>query len=158
NQKNIIVGEMLKELNNKKSDFGLMEIKTVMNNLAENYLNTNNDSNLINKMVASIKASAVNDVNNMNKLTIRSTPRLNYIHLRTLKDMKQHSEIIDIICEKANNFEQFNIVISTENSFNEIIQKENIHKSEFESIISQMEKNISELKLCIEDSKLVVNI
>lgn len=37
--------------------------------------------------------------------------RLNYIHLRTLKDMKQHSEIIDIICEKANNFEQFNLVI-----------------------------------------------
>ncbi|XP_060857350.1 dynein heavy chain-like protein 2 [Metopolophium dirhodum] len=158
NQKKIIVGEMLKELNDKKSDFGLMETKTVMDNLAENYLNTNNDSNLINKMVTSIKTSVVNDVNNMNKLTIRSTPRLNYIHLRTLKDMKQHSEIIDIICEKANNFEQFNIVISTENSFNEIIQKENIHKSEFESIISQMEKNITELKLCIEDSKLVANI
>jgi len=66
---------MLKELNDKKSDFGLMEIKTVMDNLAENYLNTNNDSNLISKMVASIKASVVNDVNNMNKLTIRSTPR-----------------------------------------------------------------------------------
>lgn len=66
---------MLKELNDKKSDFGLMEIKTVMDNLAENYLNTNNDSNLISKTVASIKASVVNDVNNMNKLTIRSTPR-----------------------------------------------------------------------------------
>jgi len=48
--------------------------------------------------------------------------------------------------------------LATENSFNEIIQKENIHKSDFESIISQMEKNISELKLCIEDSKLVANI
>jgi len=66
---------MLKELNDKKSDFGLMEIKTVMDNLAENYLNTNNDNNLINKMVTSIKASVINDVNNMNKLTIRSTPR-----------------------------------------------------------------------------------
>jgi len=75
NQKKIIVGEMLKELNDKKSDFGLMEIKTVMDNLAENYLNTNNDNNLINKMVTSIKASVINDVNNMNKLTIRSTPR-----------------------------------------------------------------------------------
>jgi len=66
---------MLKELNDKKSDFGLMEIKKVMDNLAENYLNTNNDSNPINKTVASIKASVVNDVNNMNKLTIRSAPR-----------------------------------------------------------------------------------
>ncbi|XP_022163307.1 uncharacterized protein LOC111028850 [Myzus persicae] len=158
NQKKMIVGEMLKELNDKKSDFGLMEIKTVMDNLAENYLNRNINSNLINQTVTSIKASVVSDVNNMNKLTIRTTPRLNYIHLRTLKDMKQHSEIIDIICEKANNFEQFNLVISTENSFKEIIQKENIHKSEFERIISQMENNILELKLCIEDSKLVANI
>lgn len=37
--------------------------------------------------------------------------RLNFIHLRTLKNMKQHTEIIDIICEKAKKFEQFNIVI-----------------------------------------------
>lgn len=66
---------MLKELYDKKSDFGLMEIKTVMDNLAENYLNTNNDSNLINKTITSIKASIVNDVNNMNQLTIRSIPR-----------------------------------------------------------------------------------
>lgn len=49
------------------------------------------------------------------------------------------------------------LYLATENSFKEIIQKENIHKSEFESIISHMEKNISELKLCIEDSKLVAN-
>jgi len=50
------------------------------------------------------------------------------------------------------------LFLATENSFNEIIHKENIHKSEFESIISQMKNNISELKLCIEDSKLVANI
>jgi len=66
---------MLKELNDKKSDFGLMELKTVMDNLAENYLNRNNNSNLINQTITSIKASVVSDVNNMNKLTIRSTPR-----------------------------------------------------------------------------------
>ncbi|KAL5238224.1 hypothetical protein ACI65C_005634 [Semiaphis heraclei] len=158
NQKKLIVGEMLKELNDKKSDFGLMEIKTVMNSLAENYLNRNINSNLISQTITSIKSSVVTDLNNMNKLTIKSTPRLNYIHLRTLKDMKQHSEIIDIICEKANNFEQFSMVISSENSLKEIIHKENIHKSEFESIISHMENNISELKLCIEDSTLVANI
>ncbi|CAH1732833.1 unnamed protein product [Aphis gossypii] len=157
-QKKIIIGEMLKELNDKKSDFGLMETKTVMDNLAENYSNTINKKNLINKTVTSLKASAVSDANNTIKLTIGSNPKINFIHLRTLKDMKQHTEIIDIICEKAKKFEQFNIVISTENSFNEIIQKENIHKSEFKSIISQIENNISELKLCIEDSKLVANI
>lgn len=50
------------------------------------------------------------------------------------------------------------LYLATENSFKEIIQKENIHKSEFERIISQMENNILELKLCIEDSKLVANI
>jgi len=50
------------------------------------------------------------------------------------------------------------LFLATENSFNEIIQKENMHKSEFKSIISQIENNISELKLCIEDSKLVANI
>jgi len=50
------------------------------------------------------------------------------------------------------------LYLATENSFKEIIQKENIHKSEFESIISQMENDILELKLCIEDSKLVANI
>lgn len=66
---------MLKELYDKKSDFGLMEIKTVMDNLAENYLNTNNDSNLINKTITSIKASVVNDVNNIQQLTIRSIPK-----------------------------------------------------------------------------------
>jgi len=66
---------MLKELNNKKSDFGLMEIKTVMDNLAENYLNKINNSNQINKTVDSIKASVVNDINNINKLSIKSTPR-----------------------------------------------------------------------------------
>ncbi|XP_025207495.1 interaptin-like [Melanaphis sacchari] len=157
-QKKINISEMLKELNNKKSDFGLVETKSVMNNLAENYLNTIINSNLINKIVTSLKASVVNDVKNTNKLTFRSSPRLSFIHLRTLKDMKQHSEIIDIICEKAKQFEQFNLVISTDNSFNEIVQKENIHKSEFKSIISQIENNISELKLCIEDSKLVANI
>jgi len=37
--------------------------------------------------------------------------RTNYIHFHILKDMKQHSEIIDIIYEKANKFEQLNIVI-----------------------------------------------
>lgn len=158
NQKKIIIGEMLKELNDKRSDFGLIEIKTVMDSLAENYLNTIHNSDLIDKSVASIKACVVSDVNSINKLAIRSIPRLNYIHLRTLNDMKQHSEIIDIICEKANKFEQLNIIISTENSFDEIIQKENIHKSEFESIISQMENNILELELCIEDSKLIANI
>lgn len=50
------------------------------------------------------------------------------------------------------------LFLATGNSLKEIIHKENIHKSEFESIISQMENNISELKLCIEDSKLVANI
>ncbi|XP_026819663.1 uncharacterized protein LOC113558414 [Rhopalosiphum maidis] len=158
NQKKIIIGEMLKELNDKKSDFGLMETKTVMDNLAGNYLNSINNSSLINKSVISLKASVVSDVNNAKKVTIKSTPRLNFIHLRTLKDMKQHSEIIDIICEKAKKFEQINIVISNGNSFNEIVQKENTHKSEFKSIISQIENNISELKLCTEDSKLVANI
>jgi len=66
---------MLKELNDKKSDFGLMEIKTVMDSLAENYLNKNINSNLINQTVTSIKSSVISDVNNMNKLTIKSTPR-----------------------------------------------------------------------------------
>jgi len=66
---------MLKELNDKKSDFGLMETKTVMDNLAGNYLNSINNSSLINKSVISLKASVVSDVNNANKLTIRSTPR-----------------------------------------------------------------------------------
>lgn len=66
---------MLKELNDKKSDFGLMEIKTVMNSLAENYLNRNINSNLISQTITSIKSSVVTDLNNMNKLTIKSTPR-----------------------------------------------------------------------------------
>jgi len=50
------------------------------------------------------------------------------------------------------------LYLANENSFYEIVQKENIHKSEFKSIISQIENNISELKLCTEDSKLVANI
>jgi len=50
------------------------------------------------------------------------------------------------------------LFLATENSFNEIVQKENIHKSEFESIVSEIENNILELELCIEDSKLVANI
>lgn len=66
---------MLKELNDKKSDFGLMETKTVMDNLAENYSNTINKKNLINKTVTSLKASAVSDANNTIKLTIGSNPK-----------------------------------------------------------------------------------
>lgn len=66
---------MLKELNDKKSDFGLMETKTVMDNLAKNYSNTINNSNLINKTVTSLKASAVSDATNTNKLSIGSTPK-----------------------------------------------------------------------------------
>jgi len=66
---------MLKELNDKKSDFGLMEIKTVMDSLAENYLNRNINSNLISQTITSIKSAVVTNVNNMNQLTIKSTPR-----------------------------------------------------------------------------------
>jgi len=64
---------MLKELNDKKSDFGLMELKTVMDSLAENYLNRNINSNLINQKVTSIKSSVVMNVKN--QLTIKSIPR-----------------------------------------------------------------------------------
>lgn len=74
---------MLKEFSNKDSNFGLMEIKAVMNNLANNYLNTINYSDLINKTVNSIKASAVCDVKNMNKLAIPSTPRYFNIELKS---------------------------------------------------------------------------
>lgn len=59
---------MFKELNNKKSDFGLVEIKTVMDALAENYLKSIINFNSINQTVSSIKNFTSLDVQNINKL------------------------------------------------------------------------------------------
>lgn len=66
---------MLKELEGKKSDFGLMELKAVMDKLAETYLKKIDDNNMINKTISSIKYSSSCDVNNINKLIIQPTPK-----------------------------------------------------------------------------------
>lgn len=66
---------MLKELEGKKSDFGLMELKVAMDKLAETYLSKIDNDNMIDKTISSIKHSSSCDINNINKLIIQPTAK-----------------------------------------------------------------------------------
>lgn len=119
---------MLKEVHDKKSDFGLAEVKTVMEKLAEYYLENVHDNHLT--TINSIKNSCC-DVDYINKLLIKSTPkylmikisisnkllifvnfycRSNTVKFQTLQDMKKCSEMIDIISETKIKFKQSDLV------------------------------------------------
>lgn len=74
NQKKTMVSEMLKEFTDKKSDFGLIEVKTTMNKLAEDYLKKVNNSH-INKKIMCIKDNVNSDIYNMNKYEIGLLPK-----------------------------------------------------------------------------------
>lgn len=69
NQKKTMVSEMLKEFIDKKSDFGLIEMKTSMDKLAEDHLKKVNYS-LINEKIMCIKDNVSSDIDNMNKYAI----------------------------------------------------------------------------------------
>lgn len=72
--------DALKEFVNLKSDFGLEETKSVMEELTKDYLRKmNNCNNLINKKIISIKNDSTCDVNNINKLKIQSSPKYLFI-------------------------------------------------------------------------------
>lgn len=66
---------MLKELEDKKSDFGLMELNVAMDKLAETFLKKIDSNNMIDKTISSIKLSSSCDINKINKLVIKSTPK-----------------------------------------------------------------------------------
>lgn len=74
-EKKKIVSEMLKELEDKKSDFGLNELKVVMDKLAETYLKKIDKNNMINKTISNIKYLSSCDVNNINKFTSQPTSK-----------------------------------------------------------------------------------
>lgn len=63
---------MSNELNGKKSDFGLTEVQTIMDGIAENYLKIINNSVSINQTVSLIKDSSTFDVQNIKKITMGS--------------------------------------------------------------------------------------
>ncbi|VVC44646.1 Hypothetical protein CINCED_3A024027 [Cinara cedri] len=150
-QKKVSVCNMLKELYNKKSDFGLMDVKNDMHKLYVTYMDKIDNSYPINKTITSIDNFAF-VVENTPKLI--TDPKPNTIYFWNLKVLKHYSKTIEILSEVMSKFEQFHKVKSTENILNLIEQKENVRKKEFNNILSQMENNILELDIIIENCEL----
>lgn len=74
NKKKTMVSEMLKEFTDKKSDFGIVEVKTTMGKLAEDYLEKVNNSH-INEKIMCIQDNVSSDTYNINKYATRLIPK-----------------------------------------------------------------------------------
>lgn len=74
NKKKMVISEMLKEFTDKNSDFGIIEVKTTMDKLGEDYLKKVNNSD-INEKIMCIQDNVSSDIYNMNKYAIGLIPK-----------------------------------------------------------------------------------
>ncbi|XP_050438570.1 uncharacterized protein LOC126844425 [Adelges cooleyi] len=153
-----IVCEMLRELSSEKSYFGIKEAQIALDNVAKDFSERIHERGQLNNKLEDLKDISKCDIANIDKLQPEVFTKSSPINSKTIEDMILLSKMINVVKDFTMKLEQSNNLADVQNDFEDIKEQENKHRLKFESIISEVEKNIIQLQPSIDDCKLVANM